>query len=47
LAPGVFDQDDDSGIVEVLDEHPPESERSAVEQAVEFCPAQAIWIETD
>jgi ferredoxin len=47
LAPAVFDQDDDSGIVEVLDEHPPESERSAVDEAVEFCPAQAIWIETD
>jgi ferredoxin len=47
LAPAVFDQDDDSGIVEVLDEHPPESERSAVEQAVEFCPAQAISIEED
>jgi ferredoxin len=47
LAPAVFDQDDDSGIVKVRDEHPPESERSAVEQAVEFCPAQAVWIEED
>jgi ferredoxin len=47
LAPAVFDQDDDNGIVKVLDEHPSESERSAVEQAVEFCPAQAVWIEEE
>ncbi len=47
LAPAVFDQDDDSGIVEIRDEHPAESERNAVEQAVEFCPAQALWIEED
>ncbi|HEX9831860.1 MAG TPA: ferredoxin [Mycobacterium sp.] len=47
VAPAVFDQDDDSGIVKLLNEHPPESERSAVEEAVEFCPAQAISIEED
>jgi ferredoxin len=47
VAPAVFDQNDESGIVELLDEHPPESERSAVEEAAEFCPAQAISIEED
>lgn len=45
LAPAVFDQDDVTGIVRVLDEHPGDSERNMVEQAVEFCPAQALWIE--
>ncbi|EHB58863.1 protein of unknown function DUF1271 [Mycolicibacterium rhodesiae JS60] len=47
LAPAVFDQDENSGIVEVVDENPPESERKIIEEAVEFCPAQAIWIDED
>jgi ferredoxin len=46
-APAVFDQNDQSGIVEILDAHPPESERKFIEEAVEFCPAQAIWIDED
>ncbi len=47
LAPAVFDQNIETGIVELLDEYPPESERGNVEQAAEFCPAQAISIEED
>jgi ferredoxin len=47
LAPAIFDQDDDSGLVQVLNERPAESERNVVEQAVEFCPAQALWVEEE
>jgi ferredoxin len=41
IAPAVFDQDDD-GIVVLLDEHPDEGERDAVEEAVRICPASAL-----
>ncbi|HET6509962.1 MAG TPA: ferredoxin [Baekduia sp.] len=37
----VFAQDDD-GIVVVVDEHPPEELREAVEEAIEACPAAII-----
>jgi ferredoxin len=45
LAPAVFDQDDDDAIVKLLKEDVSDDERDAVEQAVDFCPAQAIWLE--
>lgn len=41
VAPDVFDLNDDDELV-VLDEHPDESLRSAVEAAVRQCPRQAI-----
>jgi ferredoxin len=40
-APAVFDQDDE-GIVVLLDEDPPESEHAAVREAATVCPAQLI-----
>jgi ferredoxin len=40
-AAGVFDQDDD-GLVVVLDPAPPIDQEGAVEQAVRMCPSGAI-----
>ncbi|MDI6410042.1 ferredoxin [Streptomyces albus] len=40
-APDVFDQDDD-GIVVVLDDHPGESTHDDVREAAAICPAAAI-----
>jgi ferredoxin len=45
LVPTIFDQGDNDAIVELLKHDVAESERAAVEEAVEFCPAQAIWLE--
>lgn len=42
LAPAVFDLDPDQGLVVLLDESPPETHRSVVEQAVESCPAAVL-----
>jgi ferredoxin len=42
-APEVFDQDDD-GIVLLLDENPPEALRDKVLEAVRLCPAQLIHV---
>jgi ferredoxin len=41
-APAVFDQDSAEAVVVLLDESPPETDRPAVEQAVERCPAAVI-----
>ncbi|PJK20438.1 ferredoxin [Mycolicibacterium goodii] len=41
-APEVFDQDDDSGIVVLLDDAPSSEQSENVRQAAEFCPAQLI-----
>lgn len=41
-APGVFTQREDDGVVELLDENPPLSLLSQVEDAVDGCPARAI-----
>ena len=41
VAPAVFDQDEEAVVV-LLAESPPESQRAAVEQAVERCPAAVI-----
>jgi ferredoxin len=40
-APGLFDLNDDDELV-VLNESPPESDRSAAEAAVRMCPKQAL-----
>lgn len=43
-APAVFDQDDD-GIVVLLDAAPPESQHDAVRKAARLCPAVAIFVD--
>jgi ferredoxin len=43
-APAVFDQDED-GIVVLLDETPPDAEHENVRKAARLCPAVAITIE--
>jgi ferredoxin len=45
LAPAVFDQDDSDALVTLLKEDISDDELGAVEEAVDFCPAQAIWLE--
>ncbi len=45
-APEVFEVRDDDQLY-VLDEHPPESLRAKVEQAVRACPKIALSIEED
>lgn len=42
LAPGTFDQDEDSGTVVVLAQEPADGEEDAVRQAELTCPAAAI-----
>jgi ferredoxin len=46
-APGVFGFDADADRVVVLDEHPDESLRPRVADAVKYCPAMALAIEED
>ncbi|BBG00050.1 MULTISPECIES: ferredoxin [Pseudonocardia] len=43
-APDVFDQDDD-GIVELLTDHPAETDHDAVREAEHVCPARVIAVE--
>lgn len=43
VAAAVFDQDDE-GVVVLLDENPPESEHAAVREAAMICPAQLIHV---
>lgn len=45
--PAVFDQSDDDGTVVVLLEHVEGEQLTAVEQAVDMCPSQAISLEQD
>lgn len=42
LAPAVFDQDEE-GIVVLLDENPPEALHPAVREAQSMCPTGVIW----
>jgi ferredoxin len=42
IAPAVFTQDDDTGVVMLLDPHPGEELVKDVETAESLCPAQAI-----
>ena len=44
-APEVFDQDDDEGLVVVLDPEPPAEHRYAVRDAVNLCPAAALRLD--
>lgn len=46
-APGVFDQRDDDGIVELLDERPPPDQREPARRAARLCPAQVITVRED
>ena len=41
-APAVFDQDPEEAVVVLLEESPPETERAAVQEAVDRCPAAVI-----
>lgn len=43
-APNVFDQNDDDGIIVVLDDAPPVSEQEAVREAAVRCPAAVIRV---
>lgn len=45
VAPDVFDQRDEDGIVVLLDETPAPAHAAAVRQAARICPALAIEIE--
>jgi ferredoxin len=44
-APTVFDQQDDDGLVLVLEGNPPASEHEAARRAARLCPANAIAID--
>ncbi|MFG3373658.1 MULTISPECIES: ferredoxin [Streptomyces] len=41
-APAVFDQDEQDGLVRVLDENPPASQSDAVRKALRACPSGAL-----
>jgi ferredoxin len=45
-APGVFAVEK-SGVLEILDETPPDARRAEVEAAVRFCPTGALRIEDE
>ncbi|GAA3097189.1 ferredoxin [Nonomuraea sp. NPDC049421] len=47
LAPDVFDQGEDDGIVLLLDAEPPEGLHAAVREAAAVCPAGAIDVSED
>jgi len=44
-APSVFGFDEDADTVVLLDEHPDESLRPAVAEAVKYCPAFALTLD--
>lgn len=46
-APDVFDFDEDTDQVVVLQQHPDESQRDDVAAAVKYCPAMALAIEEE
>ncbi|MFE7431720.1 ferredoxin [Streptomyces tendae] len=41
-APAVFDQDEQDGLVRILDENPPASQSDAVREALRACPSGAL-----
>ncbi|MEV5701778.1 ferredoxin [Streptomyces anthocyanicus] len=43
-APGVFDQDEEDGLVRVLAERPSAAESDAVREAVRACPSGALTL---
>ena len=44
VAPAVFDQNEDDGVVIVLDESPGHEHEADVEEAATLCPAQVILL---
>lgn len=44
VAPDVFDQRDEDGVVELLDATPPADQHAAAREAAAVCPAAAIEI---
>lgn len=44
VAPEVFDQRDEDGVVVLLDPAPPQSQGAAVREAAAVCPAAAIEV---
>ncbi|GAA3544601.1 ferredoxin [Amycolatopsis ultiminotia] len=46
VAPEVFDQREDDGIVVLLEEEPPEDLHGRVREAAQLCPALAIELES-
>lgn len=47
LAPDVFDQREDDGIVLLLEEHPGEEHHKIVREAASVCPGVAISVSED
>ncbi|MBL3808009.1 ferredoxin [Streptomyces diastaticus] len=47
IAPEVFDQRDEDGIVVLLDATPPAGRHDGVREAAEVCPAAAIQVTQD
>lgn len=47
IAPDVFDQRDDDGVVVLLDARPPREQRGAAREAAAVCPAGAIALTDD
>ncbi|MFC6066049.1 ferredoxin [Streptomyces ochraceiscleroticus] len=45
VAPEVFDQRDEDGIVVLLDAQPPAEQHAAVHEAAAICPAAAIQVD--
>ena len=44
-APEVFDIDEKTGLAILLQEHPDDAQRAAVEEAVRQCPTESITLE--
>jgi ferredoxin len=44
-APEIFDQRDDDGVVELLNENPPPEQADNARGAAAGCPASAIYVE--
>lgn len=47
VAPEVFDQREEDGVVVLLDAEPPESEHAAAREAAQLCPALVITVRED
>ncbi|XVQ90270.1 ferredoxin [Microbispora siamensis] len=47
IAPEVFDQRDEDGIVVLLEAEPAEDQHTAVREAAAVCPAAAIQLDED
>jgi ferredoxin len=46
-APMVFDQQEDDGMVILLNDHPPSEDQAAARLAARVCPAEVITIHED